>query len=850
MSSPFKHRTAADSAQHLSRHQKFRRKHDGSPVPSPVPSPAAATPGGSGTTPDVTMAPRGLTVLQFMEARALELNSLLHSAQRLHGPRHALQSLPRHMRRRAVSHNPKRLPRRLREVSARKMLQSLQPMLLSLQPGQEMEKSRRPRTFYRRRAANRRADFSRRQGHVTWLETHVWHAKRFHMVNRWGYRLPDHPSDKSLRAAYRAMVHHCLIQDISYYGCIELTGPQDNVLRLLAHFTHKDTGDFCSVSSSEGSVEGSATLYRCDCCPHQVLGPVTYMVRSQKGQGEDPSAVSSCQLWLWTHPACTMDILQELQQISHTGVRVLSIGHELARFRLNGHLAAATLEAALNLSPLHNDTSRPGQVLSLTVEDPRINMPSRRAKVPPLAPCDPADPVGVQTNAELGDHHELGDADSRKKFQTPPERHGRRCREERDAVGVTGDNRRVAGGNSHVAGDNGRVPILLVHQQGRTADRAAASALGTGWDVIMPAGWAMVFWLGFIYRGARAGGLREMRRLHLETGQLFFPDDFPDTGAYRTLQQEQAAKLREQHDRYPPGKRPNFARLGTAAPFHCPWERLVAGWAQLAGTESPGQPQGAQLAGTETSGQLQGAQLAGTETSGQPQGAQLAGTETSGQPQGAQLAGTETSGQLQGAQLAGTETSGQPQGAQLAGTETSGQLQGAQLAGTETSGQPRGLCVARDSRIRKQLSQLCRHGDRSHADHPELVPVLTYLVAVRLRMVSRGTPVAMAMICAPTADDVSGGVAGGAACDPVEPAHPEGRTSDDCDVVRHCSRLTLGYVSAGANSLSLGRGVGVGLCALQGLLGVLQLQGQGQPPVVLVRNPNSAQYRFAHLTIL
>eukprot|EP00058_Branchiostoma_floridae_P001588 XP_002587076.1 hypothetical protein BRAFLDRAFT_102998 [Branchiostoma floridae] len=765
MSSPFKHRTAADSAQHLSRHQKFRRKHDGSPVPSPVPSPAAATPGGS-----------GLTVLQFMEARALELNSLLHSAQRLHGPRHALQSLPRHMRRRAVSHNPKRLPRRLREP---------QPQMAAVEaPGGQRKEdaaelaagtgngevspapdvlpapSSEPTGRFQpapgscdlagdARLARQALPHGQQVGYlagglpgrcailqVGYLAGVLSYRCAILQVcyltgglpSRWGYRLPDHPSDKSLRAAYRAMVHHCLIQDISYYGCIELTGPQDNVLRLLAHFTHKDTGDFCSVSSSEGSVEGSATLYRCDCCPHQVLGPVTYMVRSQKGQGEDPSAVSSCQLWLWTHPACTMDILQELQQVGR----------------------------------------------------------------------------------------------------------GLLCREERDAVGVTGDNRRVAGGNSHVAGDNGRVPILLVHQQGRTADRAAASALGTGWDVIMPAGWAMVFWLGFIYRGARAGGLREMRRLHLETGQLFFPDDFPDTGAYRTLQQEQAAKLREQHDRYPPGKRPNFARLGTAAPFHCPWERLVAGWAQLAGTESPGQPQGAQLAGTETSGQLQGAQLAGTETSGQPQGAQLAGTETSGQPQGAQLAGTETSGQLQGAQLAGTETSGQPQGAQLAGTETSGQLQGAQLAGTETSGQPRGLCVARDSRIRKQLSQLCRHGDRSHADHPELVPVLTYLVAVRLRMVSRGTPVAMAMICAPTADDVSGGVAGGAACDPVEPAHPEGRTSDDCDVVRHCSRLTLGYVSAGANSLSLGRGVGVGLCALQGLLGVLQLQGQGQPPVVLL----------------
>ncbi|CAH1264388.1 POP1 [Branchiostoma lanceolatum] len=748
MSSPYKDETPGSLpgigqqsvGRGLSRRQKFRRKHVGPPVPSHVPSPAAATPG-TGATPGVTMAPRGLTVMQFMEARAVELNSLLHSAQQMHGPRHTLQSLPRHMRRRAVSHNPKRLPRRLREVGTRKMLQNLQP-------GQQLEKSRRPRKFYRRRAANRQESFSQRQNHVSWLHTHVWHAKRFHMVNSWGYRLPDHPCDKSVRAAYRAMCHHCLIQDISYYGCIELTGSQGNILRLLQHFTPQDTGGFGSLSSSEGRVEGTATLYRRDCFPRCALGPVTYVFRALTENSQDHSTASSRQLWLWTHPAITQDVLQELQQMSHTGVCVQSIGHELVRFRLTGQLAAATLEAALHLPPLQNETVQPGQVLSLTVVDPRLNMPSKRTKVTPLTTA--ADPVELKCDAVLWD------ADKRKMLQTPPGQNNRSGEEDTD----------VAGDDGSVAGDNRRVPILLVHQQGRTAQWGVtpASALGTGWDVILPAGWAMVFWLGLQYRGARAGGLREMRRLQLETGQLVFPDDFPDTEAYRTLHQDQAARRREQHDRYPPGKRPNFAKLGTAAPFHCPWDRLVEGWAQLAGTPSTGKPRGTRL------------------------------------------------------------------------------------AGTPSPGQPRGLCVARDSRIRQQLSQLCRHADQQlgrHADRPELVPVLSHLVVVRLRMVSRGTPVAMAMICAPSEEDVAGGVASS----PVEPAHPEGMISDDCDVVRHCSRLTLGYVTAGANSLAAGQGSGVGLCVVQGLLSALQVQQQGQA-VVLVRNPNSAQYRFAHVTVL
>lgn len=31
--------------------------------------------------------------------------------------------------------------------------------------------------------------------------------------------------------------------------------------------------------------------------------------------------------------------------------------------------------------------------------------------------------------------------------------------------------------------------------------------------------------------------------------------------------------------RRPPAKRPNYVKLGTLAPFHCPWEQLTQEWA-------------------------------------------------------------------------------------------------------------------------------------------------------------------------------------------------------------------------------------------------------------------------------
>lgn len=60
-------------------------------------------------------------MLDYVEARATELNSMQRALDSKGGSKRTFQTLPRHMRRRAMSHNPKRLPRRLREAAAKEV---------------------------------------------------------------------------------------------------------------------------------------------------------------------------------------------------------------------------------------------------------------------------------------------------------------------------------------------------------------------------------------------------------------------------------------------------------------------------------------------------------------------------------------------------------------------------------------------------------------------------------------------------------------------------------------------------------------------------------------------------------
>ena len=65
--------------------------------------------------------PSGIHVLDYAEARALELSNMVRALKSKGGTKRTFQLLPRHMRRRAMSHNVKRLPRRLRKAATKEV---------------------------------------------------------------------------------------------------------------------------------------------------------------------------------------------------------------------------------------------------------------------------------------------------------------------------------------------------------------------------------------------------------------------------------------------------------------------------------------------------------------------------------------------------------------------------------------------------------------------------------------------------------------------------------------------------------------------------------------------------------
>lgn len=92
---------------------------------------------------------------------------------------------------------------------------------------------KRPRRKYRRRPSRLLEEYKKRSNKVSWLETHLWHAKRsgfniiivffssrrfqlflpcrFHMTIKWGYRLPERSCARSHRFCYRSVAEHCLL---------------------------------------------------------------------------------------------------------------------------------------------------------------------------------------------------------------------------------------------------------------------------------------------------------------------------------------------------------------------------------------------------------------------------------------------------------------------------------------------------------------------------------------------------------------------------------------------------------------------------------------------------------------
>ncbi|KAM4706292.1 ribonucleases P/MRP protein subunit POP1 [Rhinophrynus dorsalis] len=917
---------------------------------------------GRGGLAEAPQIPKYITATMFAQARAAEINAMVRAVSQKSSNTLVFQSLPRHMRRRAMGHDIKRLPRRLREIAKKEMEKTIH---------QKKEQSKSKCRKARRRHGNLQLEFNRRQRKNIWLETHIWHTKRYHMVKKWGYCLADKPTMKSYRACYRAMTSHCLLQDLSYLCCLELVGDEEDLLKALSRLTSTDTGpSFAAAPCLSGKRQGSLVLYRTDKYPDETLGPVTFIWKPKSGP---LSSAEKRQLWIWTHPTFKQDILKELRHVclceekpdnavnkpdsvadvqqeepitkgtarkrkrhdkdgeravpvkkivgdgtrdsidpyywvsKHTSIRISDLTMEIVRYRLIGPLSHCVLSEALRAAPLHKELegadSGPhdwwadycrnpdnvllhnqqesvfqllqgigspaeipaGTILGLTVGDPRLNLPQKKTKaVPNLGKYEDKDKaksirlegVPVECTQSI-----IWTSDIRSKA-TENKISEQELNRLRSELLVPGS--RLDLGNSE-----SKIPLLLIQQPGRCTGTEQLG-WGSGWDICLPKGWGMAFWIPLIYRGVRVGGLQQSLQHSKYMGAPFVPGDFPDCPAGVQAAKEMADSLLDNYKRRPPAKRTNFIKHGILAPFLCPWEQLTREWELRSRT------------GTELSSEEKEAEVSDRK-----------GTDS----QTPEIIQTEPPEEVK-------MDTGSPV------------IQGYTSDVKECAGGT-GVTVLRNKKILKQISAFCavcpRGGTRarqpskpsaqefSDSLRPALRQFPRTLVWVRLSMVTKGSPELHALICIPSEQDLLQLSSEKTFPGPQELKHgdtfkkkvlklqkerkkmkakrksetkkteikekasrkddltQEASKTDDLtlglwpgplpEVSTHCNRVLLGFVTQGDFSMAAGCGEALGFVSLSGLMHMFSCQPIDRISFVLVRNPSSLQYRFAKLII-
>ncbi|GEQ66823.1 hypothetical protein JCM33374_g486 [Metschnikowia sp. JCM 33374] len=503
----------------------------------------------------------GLNVPEFIASREYEikafeqsqLNTKNSSATRV------FQSLPRKLRRRTASHNVKRIPKRLRAKALREMQNTTNgtPAKKPHSRGRELHRLKMQKRLLRLaskikeargipsasgtavkeklRSLNKQltelkqkigvplnnavAAFDRssvnslapkptgnmkygnRQKQFTWMPTHVWHAKRFHMTKRWGFQLPFSPNQKCFRSTSRAAKESTIAFESSYYSelVVECQG-DEGVSNFLRTFTR-----YCA-KLPDWLVKGQKTYNGWIYLDEKKLVPGIVIVDSLKNR-----------VLVRLHPSVYEHFFAAVVQWSNGKYAVSDSRYSIGSIELRGPTALSSLSQILHLEAdkevadiwrSYSQSRDPrlipcGTQFSFQVKDPRfwkhpVKAPPGKMKVTEalLGSHPTTDPEAV--SALLGSDTRT---DSYKDMYSLKQLGKELSR--RDPL------------SSHIHGAN-KFPVVIF----KTSEEA--------WCVLMPWFWVQPLWSKLItVNGVSSAGLRQIHQLNFEYNVPTYPQDYP-----------------------------------------------------------------------------------------------------------------------------------------------------------------------------------------------------------------------------------------------------------------------------------------------------------------------------------
>ncbi|KAG2370619.1 hypothetical protein C9374_014739 [Naegleria lovaniensis] len=220
------------------------------------------------------------------------------------------QRLPRHLRRRAMSKVPHLLPRHLRNAAIREM--NLPKRVRQRKRRKDMKRKQQRKDFVvnvkQLPALNGEANTKAFR-----LSTHIFHAKRMKMEDKWGMRLPvKHITDKIFRNGYRYIRRHCTIHERSYMVCLQVDfNTAGNVEKLLKSMMniHIDSSLLFHNDYLVGKREGS---FEWKDKHNFTISTVEFLVRPKTVTFNGASEES---IMIWIHPSSLPEGYRHLEQL-------------------------------------------------------------------------------------------------------------------------------------------------------------------------------------------------------------------------------------------------------------------------------------------------------------------------------------------------------------------------------------------------------------------------------------------------------------------------------------------------------------------------------------------------------
>ena len=507
-----------------------------------------------------------IDILKYASFRQNEVQLLSNEAflAKENKQKSLFQLLPRHMRRRTMGFIRKRLPHRIRKQA-------------QIKPPSKIKK--RPSRKFRRRPSNLRQEYERRKNlqDNMWLETHIWHAKRFHMAKMYGYRLALHENGKCKRNVVKNLKDFCCIHDESYYVCYELKGHENDLVKGLNRLCSEKTGlTFSAKIFFSGKCEGRISLYEADQYPYKCIGPCKFMWKPEQNENRI--------IWIWLHPSIHKQVEEEFMKIfkldhdqndsplakkrklncdnlnqdinedikmenlaeetienclksESEKVTITCLKDKLVRFKLMGPTSTSILGNVLGIIENENFQKQsniwnhikfsikepsevcPSVIIGLLVKDPRLLLPKKKAfkKIFEIH-SKPESNLDYETRkviiSENLSHYLIWDKEYIEKLNLN--------KKTTFQINKIRSQFLIPGTNLTGIETDSQIPVLLI-QNGHSGNfnKIKNGNLMSGWDIILPNTWAMDFWMALVQYGCKAIGQNELNYLNFESGNYF-----------------------------------------------------------------------------------------------------------------------------------------------------------------------------------------------------------------------------------------------------------------------------------------------------------------------------------------